>query len=157
MSISNVICTLIMGTRFHHGDSQFKRFMDLIDEGFKLFGSVALVNYIPAFRFLPFVQGVRNKIARNRMEMANFFQEKIDQHRATFNKDNIRDVVDNYLYEIQRAEEEGRDKELFQGRNPGEHRSLTSQPDLSKRTFPISSFILLRFPPDTPFRRVTSH
>ncbi|XP_029675425.1 cytochrome P450 18a1 [Formica exsecta] len=117
MSISNVICTLIMGVRFHHGDSQFKKFMGLIEEGFKLFASVVAVNYIPIMRYLPCMQGVRNKISQNRAEMANFFQETVNQHRDTFNKNNVRDLVDTYLLEIQRAKEEGRETQLFQGKN----------------------------------------
>lgn len=120
MSISNVICTIIMGMRFHHGDPQFKRFMDLIDEGFKLFGKVTPMYHIPILRNLSFIQRVRNKIAQNRVEMADFFQERINQHKATFNKDNIRDIVDSYLLEFQRAKEEGRETELFQGRQFGE-------------------------------------
>ncbi|EFN88284.1 cytochrome P450 18a1 [Harpegnathos saltator] len=115
MTVSNVICTVIMGMRFHHGDPQFKRFMDLIEEGFKLFGKLSAVNYIPVMRYMPFVQGVRNKIAQNRKEMADFFQRIIEEHKVTFNKDNIRDLVDSYLLEIVRAKKE--ERELFQGKD----------------------------------------
>jgi hypothetical protein len=120
MSISNVICSIIMGVRFHHGDSRFKRFMDLIEEGFKLFGRVAAVNYIPMMRYLPCVQGVKHKISQNREEMADFLQTTVNQHKTTFNKNDIRDLVDTYLLEIQQAKEEGRDGALFQGKNHGE-------------------------------------
>ncbi|KMQ90114.1 cytochrome p450 18a1, partial [Lasius niger] len=117
MSISNVICSLIMGVRFHHHNSQFKRFMDLIQEGFKLFASVASINYIPIMRYVPWKRGIRNKISQNREEMANFFQETIDEHRETFDKNNPRDLLDAYLIEIQQAEEENRANQLFQGKN----------------------------------------
>jgi len=120
MSISNVICSIIMGVRFHHGDSRFKRFMDLIEEGFKLFGRVAAVNYMPMMRYLPCVQGVKHKISQNREEMADFLQTTVNQHKTTFDKNDIRDLVDTYLLEIQQAKEEGRDGALFQGKNHGE-------------------------------------
>lgn len=120
MSISNVICSIIMGVRFHHGDSRFKRFMDLIEEGFKLFGSIAAVNFIPIMRYLPCLRKVQNKISENRAEMAGFFQETVDQHRVTFDENNIRDLVDAYLLEIQKAKAEGREALLFQGKNHGE-------------------------------------
>lgn len=93
--------------------------MGLIEEGFKLFASVTPINYIPILRYLPCMQGARNKIAQNRAEMATFFQEIINQHRETFNKDNIRDLVDTYLLEIEQAKEEGRETQLFEGRNHG--------------------------------------
>lgn len=120
MSISNVICSIIMGVRFQHGDKRFKRFMDLIEEGFKLFGSMAAVNFIPVMRYLPCLQKVRNKIAENRAEMADFFQEAVDQHRATFDESTLRDLVDAYLLEIEKAKGEGRATTLFQGKNHGE-------------------------------------
>ncbi|OAD52306.1 Cytochrome P450 18a1 [Eufriesea mexicana] len=117
MSISNVICSIIMGVRFQHGDDRFKRFMDLIEEGFKLFGSMAAVNFIPVMRYLPCLQKVRNKISENRAEMADFFQEAVDQHRATFDESTVRDLVDAYLLEIEKAKGEGRAKMLFEGKN----------------------------------------
>ncbi|XP_076179782.1 cytochrome P450 18a1 isoform X1 [Ptiloglossa arizonensis] len=117
MSISNVICSIIMGVRFQHGDARFKRFMDLIEEGFKLFGSMVAVNFIPVLRYLPCLQKIRNKISENRSEMADFFQEAVDQHRATFDKSTVRDLVDAYLLEIEKAKGEGRAAMLFQGKN----------------------------------------
>lgn len=75
--------------------------------------------HVPMLRFLPCMQGTVNKIAQNRAEMANFFQEIIDQHRATFDKNNVRDIVDTYLLEIEQAKEEGREKQLFEGKNHG--------------------------------------
>jgi 26-hydroxylase len=52
--------------------------------------------------------------------MAQFFQETIDNHRATFDPSNIRDLIDTYLAEIQRAKEEGRGEALFEGKDHGE-------------------------------------
>lgn len=94
--------------------------MDLIEEGFKLFGSMAAVNFIPVMRYLPCLQKVRNKLAENRAEMAGFFQETVDQHRATFDEGTMRDLVDAYLLEIEKAKGEGRATTLFQGKNHGE-------------------------------------
>jgi len=93
--------------------------MGQIDEGFKLFAKISCINNVPMLRFLPCMQGIVNKIAQNRAEMANFFQEIIDQHRATFDKNNVRDIVDTYLLEIEQAKEEGREKQLFEGKNHG--------------------------------------
>nr|CAD7258396.1 unnamed protein product [Timema shepardi] len=117
MSVSNVICTIMMSVSFQHDDSRFKRFMDLIEEGFKLFGSIASVNFIPLMRYLPGLQETRKKLAQNRCEMAEFFQETVDNHRTTFDPSNIRDLIDTYLLEIQRAKEEGCDEQLFEGKD----------------------------------------
>jgi 26-hydroxylase len=55
--------------------------------------------------------------------MAQFFQETIDNHRATFDPSNIRDLIDTYLAEIQRAKEEDRGEALFEGMDHGKTQS----------------------------------
>ncbi|XP_066602887.1 cytochrome P450 18a1 [Prorops nasuta] len=117
MSISNVICSILMGIRFQQGDTRFERFMYLIEEGFKLFGSMASVNFIPIMRYLPCLMKVRSKISANRAEMGEFFQETVDQHRTTFNENEIRDLVDAYLLEIKKAKSEGNEAVLFHGKD----------------------------------------
>lgn len=72
VSISNVICDIIMSVRFSHNDSRFRRFMDLIDEGFKLFGSMNAALFIPILRYLPGLQKTRKKIAEVRLQALKF-------------------------------------------------------------------------------------
>lgn len=111
-----------MSVRFNNGP-KFKRFMDLIEEGFQLFGRLTYANHIPILRYFPGIHGIRNKIMQNRAEMAQFNEQIINDHKKDFNKDHIRDIVDAYLYKIQQAEEEGRDCELFQDKNKGKQKS----------------------------------
>lgn len=141
VSISNVICDIIMSVRFSHNDARFRRLTDLIDEGFKLFGSLEAALFIPILRYLPGQQQTRRKIAQvriniqivfedietnhvfylqNREEMADFLQETIDEHRRTFDPSHLRDLLDTYLYEIQKANEEGNGHKLFEGKDHGE-------------------------------------
>lgn len=54
--------------------------------------------------------------------MAQFLQETIDEHRKTFDPSHLRDLLDTYLYEIQKANEEGRGQDLFEGKDHGKHR-----------------------------------
>ena len=56
---------------------------------------------------------------QNKDELDDFFMEIIDLHRQTFEAHNVRDLVDAYLLEFQQAREEGREQELFYGKNPG--------------------------------------
>lgn len=51
--------------------------------------------------------------------MAQFFQEVIDEHRRTFDPSHLRDLLDTYLYEIQKANEEGVGHHLFEGKDHG--------------------------------------
>jgi hypothetical protein len=63
MAASNIICALTMSVRFEHNDLRFKRFMDLIEEGFRLFGALETINFIPAVRFVPCFQATAKKLA----------------------------------------------------------------------------------------------
>ncbi|XP_063703252.1 cytochrome P450 18a1 [Culicoides brevitarsis] len=117
VSISNVICNLIMSVRFSHDDPRFKRFNWLIDEGFRLFGEVHMIDYIPLIQYLPGNINAKSKILQNRCEMFSFYRDVIEQHRNTFDPNNLRDLVDTYLYEIKKAKEDGCEQELFDGRD----------------------------------------
>lgn len=119
VSVSNVICNIIMSVRFSLEDPKFKRFNWLIEEGMRLFGEIHTIDYIPQIQYLPGNINAKNKIAKNRQEMFDFYREVIDEHKRSFSADNIRDIVDAYLEEIQKAKAEGRDGELFDGKNHG--------------------------------------
>ncbi|KAI5718576.1 hypothetical protein M8J77_023310 [Diaphorina citri] len=116
-SISNVICSIVMSVRFSNEDPQFKRFMHLIDEGFKLFETMAVVNFLPFVKYLPGLRETRKTLSKNRVEMGAYFQEKINEHRTTFDASNIRDMLDSYLFEIEKAKMENRSDQLFNGKN----------------------------------------
>lgn len=51
--------------------------------------------------------------------MAQFLQETIDEHRRSFDPSNLRDLLDTYLFEIQKANEEGTGHNLFEGKDHG--------------------------------------
>jgi 26-hydroxylase len=67
VSISNVICSIIMSVRFKHEDTRFKRYMSLIDEGFKLFSSAAAINFVPVLRLLPGMTDACKKLEQVRL------------------------------------------------------------------------------------------
>lgn len=119
VAVSNVICNMMMSVRFSIDDPKFKRFTFLIEEGMRLFGEVHTVDYIPTVQYLPGKQTACNKIAQNREDMFDFYREVIEEHKRTFDSSNIRDLIDSYLSEIELAKSEGRDTQLYEGKNHG--------------------------------------
>nr|QGP73852.1 cytochrome P450 monooxygenase CYP18A1 [Liriomyza trifolii]UPO37783.1 cytochrome P450 18a1 [Liriomyza trifolii] len=117
VAVSNVICSITMSVRFSSDDPKFRRFNYLIEEGMRLFGEIHTVDYIPTVQYFPRVSTAKTKIAQNRVEMQQFHRDVINEHKKTFDADNIRDLVDFYLHEIEKAKDEGRDKELFHGKD----------------------------------------
>jgi 26-hydroxylase len=67
--VSNVICSLLMSVRFRHDDPRFIRFMNLIDEGFRLFTITAVAGFIPILRFLPGFNYAYSKIRQVIVEL----------------------------------------------------------------------------------------
>lgn len=120
VSVSNVICNLLMSVRFSRDDPKFIRFNQMIEEGMILFGKIYTVDYIPITQYLPHVQSAKTQIAENRREMFEFYKEVIEDHRRTFDKNNIRDLVDTYLLEIENAKLTNTEKELFEGKDHDE-------------------------------------
>ena len=68
-AVSNVICSLLMSVRFRHDDPRFIRFMNLIEEGFRLFTITAVAGFIPILRFLPGFNYAYSKIRQVTVEL----------------------------------------------------------------------------------------
>jgi 26-hydroxylase len=54
---------------------------------------------------------------KNLKEISGFYQSIVDEHKKSFDPNNIRDIIDGYILEIQNAKEEGRSEKLFNGKN----------------------------------------
>lgn len=119
VAVSNVICNLLMSVRFSIDDPRFIRFNWLIEEGMRLFGEVHMIDYIPTLQYLPGKGNAKNKIAHNRLEMFDFYRDVLEEHRATFDPNVSRDLVDTYLLELKRAKEDGTESEMFDGKDCG--------------------------------------
>ncbi|CAH2074223.1 unnamed protein product, partial [Iphiclides podalirius] len=117
LGVSNVICGITMSVRFSHGDSRFERLNHLIEEGMRLFGEIHYGEYIPLYNYLPGKAQAQEKVVKNREEMFAFYQTLIDEHRDTLDLNKARDLIDVYLIEIEKAKNEGRAGELFEGRD----------------------------------------
>lgn len=114
VSVSNVICSLLMSEKFTKDDEKFVKFNRMIQEGMILFGQISIVDYFPIMRYLPRVQSVKNQITQNRNQMFQYYKEVIDQHRESFDRDNIRDIIDSYLLELEKSKN-AQDTKLFEG------------------------------------------
>lgn len=117
ISVSNVICNMMMSVRFSLNDPKFHRFTHLIEEGMRLFGEINTIEYIPTVQYLPGKFSAKQKIVDNRQEIFEFYREVIKDHKSTFDPNNIRDLVDYYIEEIEKAKIEGRENDLFEGKD----------------------------------------
>ena len=97
ISVSNVICSLLFGKRFEYEDAKFRLLMELINK------LLTVVNFSsPAFifpslsRFSIFNFDKANPTIK---ALCEFIHERVEEHRQTFDENNIRDYIDAYLVE----------------------------------------------------------
>ncbi|XP_078387818.1 cytochrome P450 2J2-like [Cetorhinus maximus] len=102
-AVSNVICSVVLGKRFHYEDKIFTRLVELIDENMKIQATIwPLVCFIvPFIRYLP---GPLQRMFKNQAQVEAILQDFINQHKDTLNGEEIRDFIDAYLLEMEREQ-----------------------------------------------------
>lgn len=99
-AVSNVICSLVLGQRFDHGDHEFRTLLELMDRGLEICMSrpALLINIFPLLYHFPF--GVFKELRQVERDITAFLKRIIASHRETLDAENPRDLVDMYLVEI---------------------------------------------------------
>ncbi|XP_033742771.1 cytochrome P450 2C37-like [Pecten maximus] len=99
ISVSNIICSISFGERYTHDDQNFKKLMMMIDNHVKLLSKAAISTFFPVVRYIPGdVTGVE-AMGTTYDNIKRFLQEQIDKHRATFQIENVRDLIDAFILE----------------------------------------------------------
>ncbi|XP_008285532.1 cytochrome P450 2U1 [Stegastes partitus] len=112
-AVSNVICSLILGQRFHHEDREFRAMLDLMVRGLEICvnSPAVLINVFPLLYHLPF--GVFKELRQVEKDITVFLKRFITQHRETLDPDNPRDLVDMYLMEMLAQRDAGDEDSSF--------------------------------------------
>ncbi|XP_060082620.1 cytochrome P450 2C28-like [Ylistrum balloti] len=105
-SVSNVICSLIFGHRFDHGDKTFETLLDLLDQNFKLIGHTGILGIVPFLRYLPGDLFGAKRLIKNTVEIKKFFVDQVESHRKIFDETNINDFTDAFLKEQRKHTDE---------------------------------------------------
>lgn len=99
-AVSNVICSLILGQRFHHDDPEFRGILDLMSRGLEICinSPAVLINIFPLLYYLPF--GAFRELRRVERDITVFLKKIIGSHSNTLDPNNPRDLTDMYLMEM---------------------------------------------------------
>ncbi|XP_066278634.1 cytochrome P450 2B1-like [Branchiostoma lanceolatum] len=103
LAVSNVICSLVFGQRFNHDDQRFSRLVELQNRYFRANASAQALNVYPVLRHVPSVRRKMEEVVTCSEEIRSFVIEVIQEHRETFDPNNIRDVIDGFLLEEHRG------------------------------------------------------
>ncbi|XP_067412750.1 cytochrome P450 2B4-like isoform X2 [Emydura macquarii macquarii] len=103
-SVSNVICSVVFGSRFSYEDEEFQTLLSLIQENFRRVDTlwVQLYNLFPAvMRHLP---GPHNRLFENFEEQKRYVAGVVQKHKETLDPSSPRDYTDAFLIRMQQEE-----------------------------------------------------
>ncbi|XP_063952387.1 cytochrome P450 2U1-like [Lytechinus pictus] len=90
---ANVICKIVFGRRFEYDDEEFQRILGAFYESVNNISGSDLVNVFSFLLHMPWYDRFR----RNRSVFTTFIKSHMKLHTSSFEKDNIRDIIDAYL------------------------------------------------------------
>ncbi|XP_052081635.1 cytochrome P450 2D4-like isoform X1 [Mytilus californianus] len=100
ISVSNNVMSIVVGHRFDYNDPRFKYFIGLQQETFKDAAFSGPVNFIPLLAKIPGDAFRVKKIAKTVGKNVQLFKDEVQEHKATYDEDDIRDFSDAFLKEI---------------------------------------------------------
>ncbi|XP_030828396.1 cytochrome P450 2U1-like [Strongylocentrotus purpuratus] len=90
---ANVICRIVFGRRFEYDDEEFQGILRGFFENFSTISGSDLVNVFSFLLYMPWYKDFR----RNLSQSKSFIMAQLKLHTSSFEKDNIRDIIDAYL------------------------------------------------------------
>lgn len=102
-AVSNVISSVSFGQRFEYDDKRFQNVLEKLNENMQQSTiRMSLSVFLPFTKHLPL--GGSMKIRQNLRTYLQFHDEIIAEHKARFDAENVRDIMDAYLLEIKKNE-----------------------------------------------------
>ncbi|XP_069087515.1 cytochrome P450 2D15-like isoform X2 [Pleurodeles waltl] len=104
-AVSNVICSIVFGDRFEYDDKNFLKVLRLFEELIKASTGILtqLTNVIPTLIHVP---GVASELCRVQDNIFTFLRGIITEHKATWNPNLKRDLIDAFLEEMEKTKED---------------------------------------------------
>uniref|UniRef100_A0A7M4EL06 Cytochrome P450 2C5-like n=1 Tax=Crocodylus porosus TaxID=8502 RepID=A0A7M4EL06_CROPO len=95
--ISNVICSVLFGSRFNYKDKDFLELLDTVTNYINYFNSPIARLYSTFPGILSYLPGVHNRVLTECEKLKNFIQEKVEFHKRTLDPASPRDCIDCFL------------------------------------------------------------
>ncbi|XP_069799552.1 cytochrome P450 2G1-like isoform X1 [Dendropsophus ebraccatus] len=114
-AVSNVISSVVFGSRFQYDDARFHRMLDIFYETFELMSSIwgQIQDMVPMI--MNHLPGPHQKITTLLEELNDFIAERVKLDQETLDPQNPRDYIDCFLIKMQ--EEKDNPESEFNMRN----------------------------------------
>ncbi|XP_013412458.1 cytochrome P450 2B4 [Lingula anatina] len=112
-TVNNIISTIVFGSRHEIDDPFFSTMQQKLEELFRTFG-LGLTTFLPwAEIFMPSTENYKKLRVEKMKELTEMIKTEVEEHRKTFDPENIRDFIDCYLKTLQ----EEKDLDVFTEKN----------------------------------------
>ncbi|XP_072021833.1 cytochrome P450 2J4-like [Amphiura filiformis] len=92
-AVSNVICSISFGNRYEYDDPEFRSLLDYIKMFMSKLAVPSIVSKIPKLWVTPFYKSLKKQTD----ECISFLRGVVEHHKATFDSNDIRDIIDVHL------------------------------------------------------------
>lgn len=101
-SVINVLWAMIAGRRYSIDDAKLKKLMQIIHDAFRAADiSGGMLNQLPFLRFIAPEQTGYSKLKKVLVNLWEFLEETINEHRKTVCASHARDLIDAFLQKMQ--------------------------------------------------------
>ncbi|XP_063793802.1 cytochrome P450 2F2-like isoform X2 [Pseudophryne corroboree] len=101
-SVSNVICSVLFGTRFDYQDEVFKKIMHCVLDSTRIMSSYWGLLYNTYPEFMKYIPGPHKQMMKNYTYVTNFIKKRVEKNIKTLDKNNPRDFIDCFLIKIEK-------------------------------------------------------
>lgn len=108
-AVSNIISSIIYGSRFDYEDEVFKANVKALDQSVRKQSLVGMVQFLPFLEFLPKVLPIDKQLAKNVKMRDDYAEEQINTHKDTFDPECARDYIDAYMIHMNEMKRNGVD------------------------------------------------
>lgn len=104
VSVINILWAIMAGVRYDHDNENFQLLMHNVNEFFRNGNPTGGIMALPILRFVPIVNGPYKRQLVSVAVLQKFIQHSINEHKNSFQEDNMRDFVDVFLSEMKAQE-----------------------------------------------------
>ncbi|XP_019631181.1 PREDICTED: cytochrome P450 2U1-like [Branchiostoma belcheri] len=103
-AVANVICSLVMGTRYDCRDETFRKLSEAVAKTVAENGAGQIISVFPLLRFVPIVNRAGINALEEVSKVQKVLREEISRHRENLDRKNPRDFFDFCLLEVEKQE-----------------------------------------------------
>uniref|UniRef100_A0A667WH43 Cytochrome P450, family 2, subfamily N, polypeptide 13 n=1 Tax=Myripristis murdjan TaxID=586833 RepID=A0A667WH43_9TELE len=100
-AVSNIICQLVMGTRFDYSDHNFQIMLKYLSGAMQLQGSIWGLLYEAFPGVMKHLPGPHNKMFSYFKYLERFISQEVQGHKKDLDPNNPRDYIDTFILEMQ--------------------------------------------------------